>query len=274
MAKFHVTNYAYKCCFSLDGRLVAVAAGATAYIWDITSSDPCLVSTFIGHTQDIVSLAFSSPSSLISASGDQSVQFWRIGTLSTDPVMTDPQPASPTSAQIKSITLQAKDSITITSDSDGMVKIWDISSDLCKSSFQIPVKDIWDRDVQLINGRLIFVCYADQKISIWDTEKGELLLAVDEPGYSVKDIRISGDGSRVFYLNAYSIQALSVQTGEVVGRVEIVSPSRYGTLTVDGPRVWVHYPDSGYQGWDFGILGSLPVQLPKRCCCQGTWHWG
>ena len=263
VAEFHMANDAYMCCFSPYGRLIAVAAGTTAYIWDITSSDPCLVSTFIGHTKKITSLAFSSPSSLISASEDQSVKFWRIGALSTDPVMANPQPAPPTSAQIESITLQAKDGITITIHSDSTVKTWDIFSGLCKSSFQIPVKNIEKRDVRLINGRLIFVCHADKTINIWDIEKGELLLAGDGLDGSIEDLRISGDGSRVFCLDAHFIQALSVQTGELVGRVEIVYSRRIGTLTVDGPKVWVHYPNSGYQGWDFGILGSLPVQLPN-----------
>ena len=127
----------------------------------------------------------------------------------------------------------------------------------------MPVEDIQKGDVQFSNGRLIFVCYANQKISIWDAEKGELLLTVDGPGQYVEDLRISGDGSRVFCLDADSIQAWSVQTGEVVGRVEIVYSSNLGTLNVDSSKVWAHHPDSGYQGWDFGILGSLPIQLPN-----------
>ena len=33
-------------------------------------------------------------------------------------------------------------------------------------------------------------------------------------------------------------------------------------LAVDGPRVWVCYPNSRHQGWDFGAPGSSPVYLP------------
>jgi len=47
-----------------------------------------------------------------------------------------------------------------------------------------------------------------------------------------------------------------------VGRVEIefVVPQR--SLTVNGTKVWIHYPESEYQGWDFGTQGSSPVWLP------------
>jgi WD40 repeat protein len=72
VSEFQITDSdAYRCSFSPDSRLVAVAAGRTAYCWNITSSKPQLVETFIGHTEDITSLVFSSPTTLISASRRQ-----------------------------------------------------------------------------------------------------------------------------------------------------------------------------------------------------------
>ncbi|KAF9645378.1 WD40 repeat-like protein [Thelephora ganbajun] len=268
VAEFHVaTSYARHCCLSPDGKFAAAAANNIIYVWDIASSDPYLVQTFIGHTYPITSLAFSSPSSLISTSYDNSVKFWQIST-STDPVITDPKSTSPTSAIIKSVTLQSKYGIAITSDSNGVVRTWDISTGLCKEYFQTPAKVFHNRDVQLIDGRLIFVWHANNKIHIWDVEKGEHLFIVDGFAHHLEDLRISGDGSKVFYLDAGFIQAYSIQTGEVVGKWEVVdklteaehSPS-LGSLTVDGSRIWVYFPHTGYQGWDFEILGSLPVQL-------------
>ena len=105
MAEFCVdninTNY---CCFSLDGRLVAAAAGHIAYVWDIMNPEPCLIETFVGHTSDITSLVFSSPTSLISISQDQSIKFWQISTPSTSLDITDLESISHISP-IKSITL-------------------------------------------------------------------------------------------------------------------------------------------------------------------------
>ena len=199
VAEFHVANSDIRsCCFSPDGRLVAAAAGITAYVWDISSSDPHLVETFIGHTDFINSLAFSSPSSLISASGDKSVKFWQISGSLTDPVATDLQSTPLTSASIESVSLHAQDGIAISSDSDGVVKTWDILTGLCRSSFQTPAKFYSNRDAQMINGKVIFVWCRGGKIHIWDTEKGELLQTVD--GSWIRGIRIPGDGSKVFCL--------------------------------------------------------------------------
>ena len=265
VAEFHIaSSYVYSCCFSPDGRLVAVAADSTVYIWDIAGSDPHLIETFIGHTDGIFSLAFSSPSSLISASMDTTIKFWQIGTLSTDLVKTDPKSTSLTSGKIISITLLAKNSIAISSDSDGMVRIWDISTGICKASFQTPAGYFFYKDVQLINGRLICVWYTNGKIHVWDPEKGELLQTVDAPKHQLRGLRISGDGSKIFCLYPSHIRALSMQTGEVMGRVEIEYMFPKRSLTVDGTSAWIHYPGSEYQGWDFGTQGSSPVQLPNN----------
>ena len=270
VAEFHVASSNISCCcFSPDGKLVAVSFDNTAYVWDITSSDPHLVGTFIGHTEYISSLAFFFSSSLISTSTDQSVKFWKIGTPSTESAVTDPNSTSLTSAPIKSTALQAKDGIILTCNSDGVVKTWDIFTGLCKASFQTPAIDFDKSDMQLNNGRLLFVwCvhwHAYRKIHIWDAEKGELLFAVDTPDL-LEDLKISGDGSRVFWVRTRTVQALSVQTGEIVSKVyveaEVNSHTYYpGSLIADGSRVWVYYPNSGYHGWDFGDPGSLPVHL-------------
>jgi len=262
VAEFHVANSDTSfCCFSPDGRLVAVVADCTAYIWDITGSDPHLVQTLIGHTDIITSLVFSSPSSLITVSWDLSVRFWQIGISPTDPVEADPKSTPLTSTSIKSITLQTKDSIVISSDSDGVVRIWDISTGICKASFQAPAKDSHYRDVRLVDGQFIFVWHADEKIHIWDLERGEILQTVDIPGSQLEDLKISEDGSKIFSLYWGSIQAWSRSTGEVLDRVQMGWVSPQQSLTVDGSRVWIHYLQSEHQGWDFGTQDSPPIQL-------------
>ena len=264
VAKFQVASSKPNrcCCFSPDGKLIAAGADNTAYVWDIASPDPHLIETFAGHTNVINSLAFSSPSSLISASQDKSIKFWQIGSLSKNPLGADPESISLTSAKIESITLQAKDGIVITSDSDGVVRTWDILTGVCKTSFQAPLvaKSFCSIDAQLINGKPILCQHADGKLNIWDAEKGKLL--VIDGLDSLHDLKISEDGSRVFCLAGEFVQAWSIQTGESVGMAE-VGPTASGPITVDDSRVWVQdflYP--GGVGWDFGTPGSLPVRLP------------
>ena len=205
------------CCFSHNGRFVAGGAGPTSYIWDITGQDPHLIKTLIGHTDRITSLIF--PSSLISASENNTIKFWQTGAPLTDPVATDSIFTPPTLSSIESVSLQVRDGVAISSDSAGVVKAWDILTGLCKASFQIPaVGNTW-RDVQLIEGRLIVVWYNGHKICTWDGERGEFLHKVDTPISKARGVRISGDGTKVFWLTDKSIQAWFIWTGEAVGKV-------------------------------------------------------
>ena len=113
VAKFQIENTKTShCCFSPDGRLVAIAADHTAYVWDITNSEPCLINIFICHTNSINCLVFSSPTSLISSSWDQSVKFWQISTSSISPDIADLK-LIPSIFPIKSINFQAKDGIAL-----------------------------------------------------------------------------------------------------------------------------------------------------------------
>ena len=248
-------------CFSPDCQLVAAAIGGKIYIWDIISSEPRLVKVFTGHTGTIVGFAFSSPSSLISVSIDQTIKFWWFDVPSTNPVETDLKPISLNSATIMSTALFVKDDITITSDSEGVVKTWDILTGLFKASFQTPAKGTRKRDVQPVNSRLILAWDEDGEIKVWDVEKGKLLLTVHGPD-DLEDLKISEDGSRIFSLGARSIQSQSMQTGEIMGKTEIeFNQDDIGTLTVGGSVAWIHYPGLEDQVWDFGTPGSSPVQL-------------
>jgi len=78
-----------------------------------------------------------------------------------------------------SVTLQANDGIAISSDSAGVVRTWDILTDLCKASFHTPVKGVAARDVQLIGDRLILVWSMDAKVHVYDIKQGESLQTVE-----------------------------------------------------------------------------------------------
>jgi len=236
VSKFHmVKGEIYACCFSPDGRLVAGSCGQTVYVWNITGPHPHPIKTFTGHTF-ITSLAFPSPSSLISSSSDNSIKFWEIGALQADPLVADPESTSLSSARIVSITLQAEDKIAISIDSDRVVRTWDISTGLCKASIQTTTKDSRHQDIRMINGRLIYVSYIDNKIHLWNVEKGELLQTVNATlDDHVIDFRISGDGSNVFFLHWKSIQAWSIQSGNVC-KVELQFWTPKKSLTVTGVK--------------------------------------
>jgi len=77
------------------------------------------------------------------------------------------------------------------------------------------------------------------------------------------DLRVSGDGSSVFCLYKEFIQGWDIWTREVVGDVKFWH-GRKEILAIDGSKVWVDSESFEAQGWDFGIPGSPPVQLPNK----------
>ena len=248
----------WHCCFSPDGKLIAAAAGGTVYIWDITSPDCCLIETFVGHTEFIRRLAFSSSSSLISASGDSSVKFWQIRTPSKNQTTADSESAPLTVSPIQSVRLQARAGVAISSDEAGVVKTWDLSTGLCKESHQTPVGDCFYRDVQLTGSGLVIVWYKNSQIHIWDINKNEPLWTVGGPSAEPLGLRISGDGTKVFCLIWRSIWAWSIDTGECMGEMELELGGHWclDPLQMDDSRIWVQLEDSSTQGWDFGTSSS------------------
>ena len=247
-------------CFSPDGRLVALIDGSNIHIWDITSPNPHLIETLVEHSNHILSLIFSSPSSFISLCYDQSVKFWEIDITTADPTITDQEPTHHGRLLLTFISLQQKDGIAVSGDCHRVERTWDLTTGLCTLSLQTPVPDPWG-DARQIKNRLIIVSYQDGRINMWDTDKGFQI--VDGPGDDtcIDNLKISEDGSKVFCLGEISIYALCVSTGEVVGMVNFAGPIPDETLTVDGSQAWVNLYRSEPLGWDFGIQGSSPVQL-------------
>jgi len=64
----------------------------------------------------------------------------------------------------------------------------------------------------------------------------------------VKDLRISGNGSKVFLLNQQLIHAWSIQTGKAVGNVRLEQVPRRGSLIMDGSRAWVYFSVTNKMG--------------------------
>ena len=247
------------CCFSPDGKLVAGSTGCVIYIWDTTSLTPHPTNTFVGHNGYITSLTYCS--SFVSASSkDQSIKFWHIDTPSITSDKAGLESTPLTSASVQFLSIDAKNGIAISINSAGVASTWDLSTGLCKTTFHIPIENFTHGDAQLVDGRLTFVWSTFGKLHIWDSETGEK--NVDTPTIpQCLGLRVSGDGSKVFLLDDKSIQALSIQTGDIVGEARFKAEPPSGPLTVDGSRVWVYPQGSQTQGWDFGSQSLTPMSL-------------
>ena len=259
----------YECCFSPNGRFLACSNSQVVQIWDLTSPDPCIVETIKAEKGTI---AFSS--SHIFICSNRSIQFYPIDTSSIDLVATDSEPTQHDSASVMSmqrppsfmsITVQGKEGIAILTDSAGMVRTWDTSTGICKSSFWTKAGPESLRDTLSIDSKLVFVWCTRWKVHIWNTGRKKHLKTVGaKSDFSTTKLKISGDGSKVFLQDYGYIQALSTWTGEVVGVVKLDNPPSNEPLIVDGSRVWVCYENSQTQGWDFGISGLAPSPLSDK----------
>ena len=134
------------------------------------------------------------------------MKFWKTGAsqTSTDPIVTDNKPTLLASAAIESVNLFSEEGVAVTSYSSGVVKTWGIVIGRCKSCFSTPVKGV--RDAHLANGTLVVVwCKpgAGPKVGgyhIWDAGKGQPLRPVGQAWSEPSDLRVPGDGSKVFVL--------------------------------------------------------------------------
>ena len=261
--KFNLDSEPEYCCFSPNGRLIAVSVGYTIYLWDTTGPNPCLIQTFIGHNYNITSLVFSSPYCLISASDDNSIKFWQIDTSPADPGSLSTESTSLTSAPIKSVSLQARDGLAFSLDEAGVVKTWNILTGNCDKSYKTQIERVEHADIQLINDRVIIVwkdTFKD-KIYIWDARKGKLR-GIAIPGL-IQDLRVVGDGSMVVQLGSYSISTWDIWTGKFLcSEILGMECGRFDALRLDGSKVLVHLGES-VQGWDFGTPGSTPTQFSE-----------
>ena len=255
----------YSCCFSPNGGFVACGDGYIICIWDITSSEAHLVKRLVGHTGHIWSIAFSSPSSLISGSPDGSVKIWQSSSLLTGLIAVDNMPVSPDSIPISSVNVSARDGIIATSDLSGMVKLWNLKTGAYESSFSTPAQGC--RDIYIAGDTLTIVWKEqrqERKYHVWDVRNNQLLQTVDSVLFCIQDLKISGDGLKIFGLDFdRELEARSIQTGEHLLYAEKrIGAVGEGGLVVHGSRVWLE--SSTDIGWDFGGQKVSPFLLSEK----------
>ena len=267
VVEFSLAESPHLCCFSPDGNMIAMAVGHTIYLWDITSHDPHPIQAFPGHTFRIISLAFSSSLTIISASYDKTIKFWQINASLTNKVALGSESTHLTLAPIMYVSLQVRDGLAFSIDVEGIVKTWDISTGTYKESCKVEA-DIKYADIQLICGRLIIVFNESllHAVRIWDAERGELHKLDDTSPFECLGLRILRDEAMVIRIGWDGIRIWSVWTGKSIGEVRLERNEGYhfDPLDMENSKVLVHSGKSLVQGWDFGVPGSTPTQISEK----------
>ena len=243
--RFPHQDFSY-CRFSPSGEFVAGVAGATIYIWNVTSTNSAshFIGTFTPHNSEISSLSYSS--SLISAHEDGKIRFSQIVGGSTGSTAANTESTTlANSTDITCITLQAEDGFAITVDSAGTVKLWDLSIGLPKTLLQTSETERVVKCARLVKGTLILAhCYTshnetwDLGISTWDVEAQKRLRMkyLDNAlWFGNNGFVLSEDGTTMFSMGEEEIQAWCTQTGKKRGwrKYELVEGKHPSKATLD-----------------------------------------
>jgi hypothetical protein len=79
-------------------------------------------------------------------------------------------------------------------------------------------------------------------------------------GYSVEDLRISGDGSKVFCMEWDSFMPGIYGQERLWAKYPCLIVFVDTFLTIDSSKVWVNFPNHGIEGWDFGVPDSSSIK--------------
>jgi len=78
-------------------------------------------------------------------------------------------------------------------------------------------------------------------------------------GFEVRDLKISGDGSKVFCMGLNHIHAWYVLTGKAIGEVGPHTYTHINTI-IDSSEVWTQTFDHGVKVWDFGVPEASSIK--------------
>ena len=273
--RFPHQDFSY-CCFSLTGEFVAGVAGATIYIWNVTSTNSAshFIGSFAPHNSKISSLLYSS--SLISAHGDGMIRFSQIGGGFTGSTAANTEPTTLTaSTDITCITLQEEEGFAITVDLAGTVKLWDLSTGHPNTLLQTSETERIVKCARLVKGTLTlayhdippelttsiyYETFGSWKIFAWDVEAQQILQTAHlykTADSSNDDFAISEDGTTILSIGERKIQAWSTQTGRERGwrTYESIEGNHSSQATLDHPGHSERLPVRGRN------LSNFPLNL-------------
>ena len=124
-------------------------------------------------------------------------------------------------------------------------------------------------DIQVIGGGLTISWHMekDNATYIWNAQQGEIQKIGIESRDS-GDLRISGDGSRVFYVDEGNIQSWSIETQKLTTKDSKVFCRFLDPLCMNNSKILVQVGISTTEVWDFGAPDSNLIQLSEMSSDQ------
>lgn len=128
---------------STDKTLLAAGGNPTLQLYDINSIDERPLLTYDGHTNNVTCLGFQHDQRWIySCSEDGSVRVW-------DPRTNTTTRKYECGCAVNSVSLHPSESMLISGDQNGFIKLWDLKADKCREEYA-PGLDIPIRSTSMV----------------------------------------------------------------------------------------------------------------------------
>ena len=267
--------------YSPDGKKLAVGSSIGIWLYDANTGD--VLALFAGHTEDVVSIAFSPDGkTLVSASYDYTVRLWDVqtgkhkGTIfeRTTHITFSPDGETLVTAgytvglwDVQTLKLKGRltghrssrvtvayssDGKTIASESGRNVQLWDAYTGERKNSFT--VHDHWVSPMVFSPDSKMLASGGskDKLVCLWDTQTGENRKTFTGHTEGVSSVAYSPDGKTIAsasYDN--TIRLWNLETGEHERILTGHSESVYGiTFSPDGNTLMSWSSDGTFRAWD------------------------
>ena len=194
--------------FSPDGTMLAARIGRMVKLWNIKTGSP--VATFEGHTDEILSVVFSSDGiTLASASRDNTIKLWNILTgrnIATYEVHTE---------YIRSVVF-SPDGTILAAWGDQGIELWDVATGHAIATLKGHTS--WISSVVFSpDGMLLASGSDDNTIKLWDIATGRDIVTLEGHRGQVQSVEFSPDGTILasigYGYGYYEIKLWDVETG-------------------------------------------------------------
>jgi len=228
--------------FSPDGRLLATGGATTASLFDVQTGQ--LLRTFVGHTQLVTTVAFSTDGSVLaSGSSDNSVRLWSVATGA------ELRTLAGHGAEVQSLAFSPVGGLLASGAFDGSLIVWNVVKGERVATLVGHARTV--RSLAFTpDGRYLASASGDGVLMLWDPMTGRLINRVSGAGFGGR-LAVSPDGRMLVHATSDpGIRVYDPATLQVI-RVLQGTEGSYGlALSRDGATLAVGAPRGGVTLWD------------------------
>ncbi len=209
---------ANSCCYSKDGRLLAVAAGNAIQIYNPYTRS--LLLTLEGHSDSVWSVSFSpNGEQLASGSSDKTIRLWDVESGKCQKIL------GGHSDSVWSVGFSPNGEQLASGSSDKTIRLWDVQQGVLQKSLEGHSDNVYSVGFSP-NGEQLASGSKDKTIRLWHVESGELQKTLEGHTGYVNSVSFSPNGAQLasgsgsYGDNDNTIRLWHVESGELQKTLE------------------------------------------------------